>query len=145
MNPTRQQFEEMSARVERARAAKGQGAPLEFGIKTAPAPAAKKRVRQSSKPLMNKLEADGMAWAERFYGTGFRAQAVRFRLGNGIWYKPDAVSKSFYTPVILEFKGPHAFRGGFENLKVAAALYPEWNWVLCWKDNGEWTTQKILP
>ena len=51
---------------------------------------AKKRLRQSSKPLMNKLE-------EAFYGHLLRTipremifpQAIRLEISNGHWYKPD--------------------------------------------------------
>ena len=73
-------------------------------------------------------------------------QALRFKLGNGIWYKPDAViifpDRAIHA---YEVKGPHAFRGGFENLKVAAHLYQQIVWTLAWKDDGEWKTQLVLP
>lgn len=117
------------------------------GILT-PKPA--KRIRQSSKPLLNKLEAE---WYEvlklRFRITAM--QAIRFRLGNGIWYKPDFMA----WPVGLEsqdsrmrafeVKGPHAFRGGMENLKVAANQYRQIVWVLVWKEQGQWKEQIVLP
>jgi hypothetical protein len=99
-----------------------------------------KRVRQSSKPLLNKLESEffSLPWAR-----GFLLQAVRFRLGNGIWYKPDGFDPK--TQIAVEVKGPHAFRGGFENLKVAASLYPMIRWRLVWKQDGQWQEQEILP
>ena len=73
-------------------------------------------------------------------------QGMRFRLGNGIWYCPDFVRIPLDNLPMqaIEVKGPHAFRGGFENLKVAANLYPEITWVLVWKDNGIWQEQIIL-
>ena len=45
----------------------------------------------------------------------------------------------------VEVKGPHAFRRGFENLKMAAHKYPWIKWVLVWKENGEWREQTVLP
>ncbi len=112
-----------------------------------------KRLRQSSKPLMNKLEAAWLAELERRHpGVVIWKQALRWKLGNGIWYKVDFAAFVGWTqkPTELtcwEVKGPHAFRGGFENLKVAASLYPEVRWVLVWKDKatGAWQEQEVLP
>lgn len=123
--------------------------PPGFGLDAGPAPR-KKRVRQDPKPLMNKLEAE---WFQVLKTPGFvkgrienlRAQSKRYRLGNGIWYKPDFTGTVDLRETAWEVKGPHAFRGGFENLKVAASLYPEMIWVLVWKDGGQWQTQEILP
>lgn len=101
-----------------------------------------KRIRQSAKPLLNKLEQE---WLD-FYGKWFdvvHAQDIRFKLANGIWYKPDFVC--FKVSTCWEVKGPHAFRGGFENLKVAANKYPEFKWVLVWKEHGAWKEQHVLP
>lgn len=76
-----------------------------------------------------------------------RAQSKRYKLGNGIWYKPDMTGNDTRDgkETAYEVKGPFAFRGGFENLKVAASTWQEVNWILVWKDNGEWKQQKILP
>ncbi len=110
-----------------------------------------KRLRQSSKPLLNKLEGE---WLEMLKSTLWDttviwSQALRFKLGNGIWYKPDFVTFSTlvnFNVTCWEVKGPKAFRGGFENLKVAASLYPEIRWVLVWKDkHGIWQEQAVLP
>jgi hypothetical protein len=109
-----------------------------------------RRVRQDTKPLMNKLETE---WYNvllvQFPNKRIRAQSKRYRLGNGIWYKPD------FTALILddydcmkevawEVKGPHTFRGGLENLKVAASTFPEIMWILVWKESGTWKEQIIL-
>ena len=113
---------------------------------TVPPEKPKTRIRQSSKPLMNKLETRAKAWIELRYGIGIYTQAIRWRLGNGIWYKPDFALVNFDRQLIcFEVKGPHAFRGGFENLKVAAGLYPLIWWRLLWEDNGQWQEQTILP
>jgi len=104
-----------------------------------------KRIRQESKPLLNKLETD--FWKEflEFRYPKARAQALRFKLGNGIHYKPDFVDLSVQPVKAWEVKGPHAFRGGFENLKVAAHQYPEVRWILVWQQDGEWKQQEVLP
>lgn len=105
------------------------------------------RVRQSSKPLLNKLE-------QRYYdehlkptlGEHVYAQAVRFRLANGAWYKPD-----FFCPtgkMAWEIKGPKQMKGiarGMLTIKMAAARYPEILWMLVWWENDEWQFQRILP
>lgn len=111
-----------------------------------PKPKPAKRVRQSSKPLMNKLENDFYKYLlANFTANLIKIQSLRFKLGNGIWYKPDFVITSAWTQC-YEVKGPHAFRGGFENLKVAAGLYAELKWLLVWKDEaGTWQKQVILP
>ena len=120
---------------------------------TPPAPA--RRLRQDPKPLMNHLEAEFYQRIADIYPNcpPVRIQAKRYRLGNGIWYKPDfSASQWSNTSAPLqetcwEVKGPKAFRGGFENLKVAASLYPEIRWLLVWKDTttGDWKEQVILP
>ncbi|MDE2096140.1 MAG: hypothetical protein KGL39_02770 [Patescibacteria group bacterium] len=110
-----------------------------------------RRLRQDTKPLMNGLE---QAWFDSLKINGYagkkvydlRAQSLRFRLGNGIWYKPDVTclvdGSSNYA---FECKGPKAFRGGFENLKVAAGLWPDWTFVLVWRVSGRWLEQRVLP
>jgi hypothetical protein len=110
------------------------------------APVEGKRIRQESKPLMNKLELEAWEVLSEMRNNSFIPQAIRFRLGNGIWYKPDFFSFFFSTgPHAVEVKGPHAFRGGFENLKVAAHEYPMVTWWLMWKEDGEWKRQEIKP
>lgn len=105
-----------------------------------------KRIRQSTKPLMNKLEQE---WFDHLKATfplrQFYPQTTRFKLGNGIWYKPD-VTCPYFDGIFTcwEVKGPKAFRGGFENLKVAASKYPEFKWILVWKDDSQWREQVVL-
>lgn len=109
----------------------------------------KKRIRQSSKPLMNKLEFSFYSYLSAFYPSfSFHAQSIRFKLGNGIYYKPDLVCFGWGDKpraCCWEVKGPYAFRGGFENLKVAAHAYPEVEWRLAWKIGNEWQQQLVLP
>ena len=105
------------------------------------------RIRQSSKPLLNKLETEWYHILKRSCGPDVPvfSQAIRFRLGNGIWYKPDFIVLGIAGFYGYEVKGPHAFRGGFENLKVCANLYREIKWYLVWKEGGEWKQQDVLP
>ena len=110
-----------------------------------------KRIRQDAKPLMNHLELIFYAWLlTKYPGVTIWKQALRWKLGNGIWYKPDFAAFVGWTqkPTGLtcwEVKGPHAFRGGLENLKVAASLYPEVRWILVWRECGGWKHQEVLP
>ena len=105
----------------------------------------RKRIRQSSKPLMNKLETEFFNCYPKD-SPCINVQSIRFKLGNGIWYKPDFVFiRPSGTWTCYEIKGPHAFRGGFENLKVAASKYPLIQWVLSWKQFDTWQSQIILP
>ena len=109
-----------------------------------------KRIRQDSKPLLNKLELNFYAWLlAKYPGVAIWKQALRWKLGNGIWYKPDFAAHFTQGAregiTCWEVKGPHAFRGGFENLKVAASLYPEVRWTLVWKKDGKWQRQEVMP
>lgn len=111
-----------------------------------PAPA-KKRIRQSDKPLLNELENEYFQRTRSLLPNAtILPQAIRFRLGNGIWFKPDIAIFTNGALEVCEVKGPHAFRGGFENLKVAAGLYKEVRFFLVWKDErGQWQEQEVLP
>lgn len=140
-------------RIENA-AASQNGAFLVKQVPCFPTTKPAKRLRQSTKPLMNVLETEFLARLKAVDANKVvRIQALRYRLGNGIWYKPDFTCGNWRIgdgecgPVAWEVKGPRAFRGGFENLKVAAAMYPEIRWLLVWKDKetGEWKEQEVLP
>lgn len=115
-----------------------------------PNPKPKKRLRQDTKPLLNNLEQRFYRYLQcLFPGDKIVPQGKRYRLANGLWYKPDFTAVMNVDPVVgwmeyaWEVKGPHAFRGGFENLKMAAATYPQVFWTLAWFDSG-WMTQRIL-
>lgn len=117
-------------------------------VKIAAPEAKKKRIRQSDKPLLNRLEKEFQeVLIQRYPGDmhHITAQAIRFSLGNGIAYKPDFVVFMWGRPRAYECKGPHAFRGGFENLKVAANRYPLVQFILVWKSDGQWQEQHVLP
>ena len=107
-----------------------------------------KRIRQDSKPLMNGLETEYHRILCEKYGDPYvKPQALRFKLANGLWYKPDfSVIQPWVAAKVIcyEVKGPFAFRGGFENLKSAAFQWPQVQFILVWKKNGIWQHQEIL-
>lgn len=109
-----------------------------------------KRIRQSSKPRLNKLETEFLGMLkERFHPATscIRDQAMRFELANGLWYKPDFVvffPHEERLPWCFEVKGPKSWRGGFENLKMAARCWPMFSWSLAWKIGpGDWKEQVV--
>jgi len=113
----------------------------------------KKRLRQDSKPLLNKLESEWFAFHRNLFPNcpPIRPQSKRYKLANGLWYKPDFTCSAYpcdmepLRETAWEIKGPFVFRGGFENLKMAAAAWPEVRFILTWKEQGEWCRQIILP
>jgi len=115
-----------------------------------------KRIRQDDKPLMNKLEGQ---WFE-ILSAQFpnyprpRAQAKRYKLANGAWYKPDVtaslwpVAGEAAREAAWECKGPSCMKNvarGLLTVKFAAAQWPEVAFYLVWKDHGEWKQQRVLP
>lgn len=116
-----------------------------LGPQTAPAapePSKGTRIRQNH-AKRTKLEIQYEAYAAvEFKGHQVLAQAVRLQLANGLWYKAD-----FYVPdlqLFIETKGPWAYRGGFENLKMAAAQHTWAKFRLVWKERGQWFMQEIV-
>lgn len=111
-----------------------------------------KRIRQDTKPLLNKTEARALEYLKKRHPSlHIHCQAIRFKLANGLWYKPDfiAFTEQVIPPWIIayEVKGPHAFRGGFENLKMAASVYQDIAWILIWEEppkSDNWLTQEVL-
>lgn len=102
----------------------------------------KKRIRQSPKPLMNRLEAE---WFEHIKHLGAHPQAVKLKLANSTFYKPDFFS--FRVMTAWEVKGlygKNADRGKLA-LKVAASAWPEIRFYLVWKEDGKWLSQEVLP
>lgn len=118
--------------------------------KNQPAP---KRIRQSSKPKLNKLEqAYFDHLSAKYPNNRLRAQSVTYVLANGLRYTPDITSPGIRTdtddeskPTNWEIKGPYAFGGSLEKLKMAAAVYPEIRWLLIWKDDDGWHEQEVIP
>lgn len=110
----------------------------------------KKRIRQSSKPLMNKLETEVLAQLKvRYPSDTFYAQAIKFRLANGVSYTIDVMSLCWSVtdkPAAWEVKGPHTWDDSIVKLKCFATAYPEIRVHLVWKDENKcFQTQDILP
>jgi len=109
-----------------------------------------KRIRQSSKPLLNKLEQEWLAHQKAFFPSAIiHAQAIKFRLGNGTTYSPDFVCFDWECGdhgrvACWEIKGPWFPDDAKVKLKLFAYQYPE-IWVrLCWKENDRWVEQEVL-
>ena len=113
----------------------------------------RKRIRQpeADSTELNALEAEFLALLPELFNdccipSEIICQSIRFRLGNGAWYKPDFVIPSIRTCV--ETKGPKQARWartGERDIKIAASLFPQFKWFLAWKDDGAWQTQEVLP
>lgn len=111
----------------------------------------KKRIRQSDKPLMNKLEQEYLAHVSSFarYLPSPKAQALKLRLANGVFYKPDLFSFAWLDgrPTaweVKELRGKNVDRGKLA-LKVAASTWPEIRFIFAWRENGKWVEQEVLP
>lgn len=103
-----------------------------------------KRIRQSTKPLLNKLEQEWFDYATAIYHERIMPQSLGFRLGNGVVYWPDFVSHSFTHA--WEIKGRQPIQDdSVVKIKVAARLYPQIKWSLVWKEGGHWKDQIVLP
>ena len=119
-------------------------------LASTPAPVAgqDKRIRQGEKPP-NKLEADWRRHQEALHpDIKFRAQAIRFRLANGAWYKPDLMAWMEGGLVCWETKGPKQAKNvarGILTIKVAATLWPELDFYLVWREKSVWKQQLVLP
>lgn len=104
----------------------------------------KTRLRQSSKPLMNKTEGRFAAHlAALDPHEKWHAQAVTLLLASGVRYTPDFLS--FKLRLAYEVKGKWASDDSIVKLKVAARVYPELQFVLVWEQDGRWQEQIILP
>ena len=109
-----------------------------------------KRIRQSSKePTKLELRFRAEILNPEFVAgmiDGIKEQSITFRIGNGVRYTPDFIAWSAENRMLCyEVKGPHAFDGALEKLKVAASVYPKIQWWLYWCVNGQWKKQLVLP
>lgn len=109
-----------------------------------------RRIRQDTKPLLNKLETEWLCELERRHGPGeVKSQARKYKLGNGCWYCPDFFVNAKFLggrtiETCYEVKGKHAWDDAMVKLKVAAHQWPEVRWILAWKENGQWREQQVL-
>jgi len=106
----------------------------------------KPRIRQSSKPLMNKLETRFMAHMKRKHlNTFFHPQGITFRLANGLRYTPDFTAFLDGELFAYEVKGGWIDGDSIPKIKMFASLFPEWTVLLCWERDGEWQQQLVKP
>lgn len=113
-------------------------------------PLAGKRIRQKTASKMNKLEAEYLARLKvESLGMDCEiySQEIKLWLANGLTYTPDHVVSHPGITIVYEVKGPHAFDGSLDKLKMAAAKYQHWEFWLVWKDktSKEWMKQRVLP
>jgi hypothetical protein len=115
----------------------------------------KPRIRQSTKPLLNKLEQEwfnvlcGDIHANK--GKRIYPQAITFKLANGLKYTPDCIAfdwvmtGEFERPTAWEVKGPWATDDAIAKVKMFTTAYPEIRVILVWKDdNKQWCQQRVL-
>lgn len=117
-----------------------------------PAAPAKARLRQRTKPLLNRLETAFLARLEHQYqhGATILSQSVTLKIANGCRYTVDFMvitRREDYGIGIeaWEVKGPKSWEDGMIKLKVAAALYPWITFNLASGNAGTWRIQQILP
>lgn len=110
------------------------------------------RIRQSNKPLMNKLEEEFYGRIRNLYPNypPVRPQGKTYRLANGVRLTPDFScstwpSETGMRETCWEVKGPRAWEDSLIKLKMAATAWPEVRWLLVWKQDGAWMEQEILP
>lgn len=112
----------------------------QHGKPTAQVEKPKKRIRQSTKPLMNRLEAE---FYERIKTPSVHIQAITLKLANGLRYTPDFFCAQ--SRCAWEVKGKWVDGDSFPKLKMAASVWPDIHFILVWKDkDGQWTSQRIL-
>jgi hypothetical protein len=105
-----------------------------------------KRLRQRTKPKMNRLEAEFEAYITKLAPPAPKPHAITLTLANGVRYTPDFIQNATGSPMIAyEVKGKHAWDDAIVKLKVAAHEWPPIRFFLVWKDNGQWQSQHILP
>lgn len=123
--------------------------PLPRQVEAKPA----KRIRQSTKPLMNKLERRCFDFLQRgLEDKRLIAQGVTFKIANGVRFTPDIFCFNWYwrgeyKPVAWEVKGPWFTDDAKVKLKVLASTYPQIVVLLAWEDpeDGMWEVQQVLP
>lgn len=109
-----------------------------------------KRIRQSTKPLLNKTEQRYCDLLEaRGCGPIFK-QAFTLRLDPPYKsYKPDLAyfgDKGFIALTFVEVKGPHRFRkAGIAKAALAAKTYPQFRFELADWTGKEWKESVLTP
>lgn len=104
------------------------------------------RIRQSSKPISNVLETEfGILLRTRRPLATIWEKGLCFRLANGCVYWPDWACFGGGVLECHEVKGKKAWDDSIVKLKVAAATYPQFEWYLQDKPDGQWREYRVLP
>ena len=94
------------------------------------------------KSPMNKTETEYSNRLEALKKAGeildWKFEALRFRLADRTMYNPDFFVVTRECFEIHEVKGGHIWDDSMVKWKVAAEMYPWFNWVLAQKKKGEW-------
>lgn len=117
-------------------------------------------IRQSSKQPNKTEERFRLAYLEAWKATGeiakFAFEAITLKVANGCRYTPDwYVWPTMNTPLENGYPMPRFYEikarkmiwdDAIVKLKVAAALYPEYEFYLCAYDRKTgWTIERVLP
>lgn len=113
-----------------------------------------KTIPKKKTPLLNKTETRFKAELERRGHKLILCQAITFRLGNRMTYRPDFVTVEYgeymlcgqFAAILTcyETKSPHRFaEKGVQKLKMAATLYPWICFKLIMRNGNEWTERTI--
>ena len=124
------------------------GQPYSMPFPKQPKP---RRLRQSTKPLLNKLEQEWFDVLRFNTNSIVHCQGIKFKLANGLTYLPDFFcfdwmsAGEFARPTAFEVKGPWATDDAIAKVKMFATAYPEIRVILVWKDdNKQWCQQRVL-
>ena len=80
--------------------------------------------------------------------TNYRFEKLRLYLANGHSYRPEwCATRPDGTLAFFEIKGarPRQREAGISQVKVAATLFPEFEFWICKLDHGAWTIQQVKP
>ena len=103
------------------------------------------RLRQSSKPLMNKLETEFFNRLRALHPCWIiHTQAVTYRIANGLRFTPDIMTFDGHQTTAWEVKGKWFTDDANAKLKMAASVFHEISWRLVWKQDGLWQEQVIV-
>lgn len=114
---------------------------------------AKATLRQKRGPKLNKTEAAFDAYLNARYDVEdwvLGSQNITLQLGNGVRYTPDFnafARRGDMRPMFWEVKGFMRDDAGVK-LKVAAALYPQFDFALVHRDKSApsgWRIEEVLP
>ena len=108
-----------------------------------------RRGESALSPFRSKLEAQFAQQLESDVRAGiignFWYEPVSFKLAAGKRYRPDFMVLTDDGIAFYEIKGNWVKnkRDGLTHLKWAAQLYPIFSWVLVYRQQHEWTCEKV--